>query len=144
MAVMAACAVVGAFDFAMNGGAHPSELLEASKIGSGELKLTSLANGTDASGVTANVSDGAGASDGGSMLFIKDGSLAGLVVADIIIYLCGAVRVPSHQSYSPLNCCCPAFSTHADCTHGVKCFPCPDICGNCRNSARGRLSMVLR
>lgn len=98
MSVMAACAVVAAFDFAHKGG-MPSELLQASKIGASQIKFQALqanetapaAEASEAVGATANATDASGGGDGKSMLFVQDGSLAGLIAADIIIYVCGAV-----------------------------------------------------
>jgi hypothetical protein len=104
MAVISACAVVAAFDYAAKGGVSPMELLQASKVGAGQLKFQALqgnetapadeAPPSEAEGATEVASDASAGGDGKSMLFVQDGSLAGLIAADIIIYLCGAVSIP--------------------------------------------------
>ena len=104
MAVISACAVVAAFDYAAKGGVSPMELLQASKVGAGQLKFQALqgnetapadeAPPSEAEGATEVASDASAGGDGKSMLFVQDGSLAGLIAADIIIYLCGAVSFP--------------------------------------------------
>jgi hypothetical protein len=90
-AVGCACVMVMAFDLVMRT-QSVDELLAKSKIGAAEIKLAHIQS-LNATG------------EGGDN-YVKEGNAAGIATASIIVYVCGAVRLPVH----PLLCMAPRLN----------------------------------